>query len=106
MLDDHERVECDDNHLVECPCKTKCLKGISKRKERQALDQHQRNRDETVNERFDNWVFLHQKFWHSISKHHTCFNCVAILTQLAIEHGEELIPITYDDSLTDNDLGL
>ena len=62
MLDDHERVECDDNHLVECPCKTKCLKGISKRKERQALDQHQRNRDETVNERFDNWVFLHQKF--------------------------------------------
>ena len=49
---------------------------------------------------------MHEKFWHSISKHQTCFNWVALLTQLAIEHGEEPISIEYDNNLTDKDVGL
>ena len=49
---------------------------------------------------------MHEKFRHSVSKHRTCFNCVALLTQLAIEHGEELFSIEYDDNLTDQDVGL
>ena len=49
---------------------------------------------------------MHKKFRHSETKHMICFQCVAILTQLAIEHGEEIFSINYGGRLNDRDLGL
>ena len=106
MLDEHERCECDDGYIGECPLKCKCPRGVTRRAERDRMHQYQRNRQEHINERFKNWGCMREKFRHSISKHRTCFNCVALLTQLAIEHGEELFHIVYDDNLTDQDVGL
>ena len=70
------------------------------------MNQRQRNRQETVNERFKNWGCMKKKFRHSFAKHCVCFQCVAILSQLAIEYGEELFTIDYDDRLRDCDVGL
>ena len=75
-------------------------------RKRYRMHQYQRNQQEHINERFENWGCIREKFWHSISKHGTCSNCVALLTQLVIEHGEELFHIIYDDNLTDQDVGL
>ena len=49
---------------------------------------------------------MNGKFRHSVDKHGTCFYCVALLTQLAIEHGEEVFSVAYDDThpFTDNDV--
>ena len=49
---------------------------------------------------------MSQKFRHSTTKHDTCFSCVVMLTQLAIEHNSELFPIQCDDQLTDAIAGL
>ena len=106
MFDEHERCEADDGYMGECPLKCKCPSGVTRRAERDRMHNHQRSRQEHINERFKNWGCMHEKFRHSISKHRTCFNCVALLTQLAIEHGEELFSIEYDDNLTDQDVGL
>ena len=39
---------------------------------------------------FKNWGCMNGKFRHCVDKHGTCFYCVALLTQLAIEQGEEV----------------
>lgn len=106
MLEEHERVEADDGYIGECPRKCKCPNGYSRRDDQVRMNQRQRSRHETVNERFENWGCMKKHFRHSVVKHGTCFECVAVLTQLAIEHGEELFEIEYDDYLTDYDVGL
>jgi len=106
MLDEFERYECGDGYLAECPRYCKCPRGVTARPERELLNQWQRNRHETVNERFKDWGCMRKKFRHSEDKHRTCSNCVAVLTQLAIEHGEELFDLDYDDTLTDIEAGL
>jgi len=104
MLEDGERLEADNGYMGECPCK--CPNGVSRRKDRMKMNQQQRNRSKTINYRFKNWGCMKQGFRHSVSKHRVTFQCVAILTQLAIEHGEEMFPIVYDDRLNDRDVGL
>ena len=106
MLDEHERCECDDGYIGECPLKCKCPQGVTRRAARDRIHQYQHNRQEHINERFKTWGCMREKFRHSISKHRTCFNCVALLTQLAIEHGEELFHVIYNDNLTDHVVGL
>jgi hypothetical protein len=59
-------------------------------------------RHETINERLKNFHCLKVKFRHSASKHAACFWAVAVLTQLAIESGEEMFDMReYDDRLSD-----
>ena len=106
MLEEHERVEADDGYIGECPRKCKCPRGISRKEDRTRMNQRQRNRQETVNERFKNWGCMKKKFRHSFAKHCVCFQCVAILSQLAIEYGEELFTTDYDDRLRDYEVGL
>ena len=105
-LEQWERAEADDGYIGECPQHIKCSNGITRQEDREKLNQRQRNRHETVNERFKNFGCMSKKFRHSPAKHGTCFSCVVILTQLAIEHGEELFPIEYKDGLTDIAAGL
>ena len=59
-----------------------------------------------MNERIKKFGCMSRKFRHSSAKHGTCFSCVVMLTQLAIEHGSELFSIQYDDQLTDAPAGL
>ena len=96
-----ERAEADDGYIGECPENCKCPNGITRQEEGERLNQRQRNRHETVNERFKFFGCMSSKFRHSPAKHGTCFSCVVILTQLSIEHGEELFSIQYVDGLTD-----
>ena len=104
MLEDGERVEADDGYLGENPLKCKCPNGVNKDPERAISDQRHRSRHEQFNERIKNWHSMNGKFRHSVEKHGTCFYCIALLTQLAIEHGEEIFSVVYDDKLTDEDV--
>jgi len=106
LLDDDERVEADDGYLGECPNKCKCPGGPDHLKNRERLNAIQRNRHETVNERFKNFGCMKNKFRHDIEKHGQCFNCVVLLTQLEIWEGAGLFPIRYDDMLDDFGAGL
>ena len=100
-LEPGERAEADNGYIKEWTENCKCPNGITRQEESERLNQRQRNRHETVNERFKNFGCMSQKFRHSPDKHGTCFSCVVILTQLSIEHGEELFSIQYVDGLTD-----
>ena len=104
MLEPHERVEADDGYIGECPANCKCPNGTTRRENRLRINQLQRSRHERFNERFMNFGCMNQKFRHSVSKHGLCFDCVAVLTQLSIEHGEVIPYFNYDDTLTDQDL--
>jgi hypothetical protein len=61
------------------------------------IGQNVRARHETVNKRFKQWGILHRVFRHEVSKHQPAFGAVAVVTELAIEHGEELFGVgDYD----------
>ena len=104
MLEPHEQVEADDGYIGECPANCKCPNGTTRRENRLQINQLQRSRHERFNERFVKFGCMNQKFWHSVSKHGLCFDCVAVLTQLSIEHGEVIPYFNYDDTLIDQDL--
>jgi hypothetical protein len=57
------------------------------------IGQRVRARHETVNKRFKQWGILHRVFRHEVSKHQPAFGSVAVITELAIEHGEELFGV-------------
>lgn len=57
-----------------------------------------RARHETCNARFKMWGCLNQTFRHERTKHGDVFRACAVLTQLAIEDGEILYPVEYDDN--------
>ena len=56
-----------------------------------------RGRHETVNRRFKQWGILHRVFLHQVEKHQDCFFAVAVVTEVAIEHGEALFGIDYQE---------
>ena len=56
-----------------------------------------RGRHETVNKRFKQWGVLHRVFRHAAIKHQDCFFAVAVITELALENGEPLFGVEYDE---------
>ena len=104
LLDDGERLEADRGYIGEHPTYIKMPTGIDQNENRQWLDQRHRNRHETVNRRFKVFNCMNSKFRHSMEKHGDCFNCVATLTQLLMDHGGVgLFPVVYDDTVDDFD---
>lgn len=104
LLDDGERLEADRGYIGEHPTYIKMPTGIDQNEDRQWLDQRHRNRHETVNKRFKVFNCMNSKFRHSMEKHGDCFNCVATLTQLSMDHGGVgLFPVVYDDTVDDFD---
>ena len=104
LLDDGERLEADRGYIGEHPTYIKMPTGIDQNEDRQWLDQRHRNRHETVNKRFKVFNCMNSKFRHSMEKHGDCFNCVATLTQLSMDHGGVgLFPVVYDDTVDDSD---
>lgn len=54
-----------------------------------------RARHETVNKRLKQFGVLKQVFRQELSKHKAVFECVAVITQIAIRNGEELYEVEY-----------
>ena len=97
-LDPYERVEADDGYAAEAPLRVKCPASIAEEVERQAMTQRVRARQETVNKRFKQWGILNQVFRHDLIHHRDVFAAVCVITQLAIENGEALFEVHYDDA--------
>ena len=103
-LDDGERVEADDGYIGEAPQYVKCPKCFTNPAENEAMQQRVRNRQETVNKRFKDWSILKQVFRNKqkIQLHGYVFRAIAVITQTAINNGERLFDVDYDDD--DNSL--
>ena len=54
-----------------------------------------RARHETVNARFKEWGVLKNRFRHKISRHHSVFRAIVVITQLKIENGHPLFQVEY-----------
>jgi len=61
------------------------------------MGQDVRGRHETVNKRFKQWNILHRVFRHNLQKHQSAFGALAVITQLALENGQPLYGVTYDE---------
>ncbi len=88
-----------------CPGHTKCSGHISSEKSRERMQMRTRLRHKTINEQFKNWHCLKERFHHGIDKHLSCFDAIAVLTQVAIESGKSLFDAwEYNGDLTDNEV--
>ena len=104
-MEQFEKVEADDGYMGECPGYCICPGYHSAREDQARLRGRVRMRHEKINKRMKNFTCLLERFRHSATKHSACFRAVAVLTQLAIECGEEMINMEeYDDRLTDNQI--
>lgn len=61
-----------------------------------------RSRQETINKRFKQWAMMKNIYKGDIRHHASYFRVVAIVTQIAIEHGEPLFVVDYADPDFDN----
>jgi hypothetical protein len=59
-------------------------------------------RHETVNKRFKQWAILKDLYRGDITKHGLVFRFCAVVTPLAIETGEPLLSVDYEDADYDN----
>ena len=92
-----ERVEADDGYIGEHPRHVKCPRGFANKPETEFMQQRVRNRQETANKRFKQWGLLKQVYRHEIARHGEAFRAIAVLTQLAINNGEQLFACGYRD---------
>jgi len=76
----------------------KCPSSIAEPVEREAMTQRVRYCYETVNKRFKQWGILRQVCCHDLIHHHDAFAAICVITQLAIENGEALFEVHYDDA--------
>ena len=97
FLDAGERVEADDGYEGEAPLKVKCPSSIGIPEEKHRKMGIVRRRQETVNRRFKQWGILAHKFRHDLGMHGRVFSAIVVISQLAIEHGEPLFQVEYDD---------
>jgi hypothetical protein len=102
MIGPGERIEADDGYRGESPGFVKCPQSIGNYTITEAMQSIVRRRHETVNKRFKQWGILKQVYRSDLSKHHQAFGVVAIVTQIAIESGEPLFALEYEDPDFDN----
>ena len=95
FLGPNERVEADDGYVGEAPQKVKCPCSFTNPEETLDMQKRVRARHETVNKRFKQWGSLLNRFRHDIGKHGDVFRAIAVITQLAIVHGEPLFEVQY-----------
>ena len=96
-LEPGERVEADDGYVGEAPLRVKCPKSMTEPAEKEAMAKRVRSRHETVNKRFKQWGILRQVFRNDLIHHRDVFAAICVITQLAIENGEPLFEVHYDD---------
>ena len=99
FLGDDERVEADLGYIGEHPTYCKTPSALyADNIEYVRMKKNVASRHETVNNRMKMFNCLTQVFRHGFEKHGECFRAVAVITQLAIENGEPLFPVEYNDS--------
>ena len=96
-LDRDERVEADDGYIGDAPYKVKCPASLTNPDETQAIQAIVRMRQETINMRLKQWEILKQVYRHDITKHGYVLRAVAVVVQVAIENGEPLFQVDYND---------
>jgi len=96
-LEPGEQVEADDGYLGEALLRVKFPKSLTEPAENQAMAKRVISRQETVNKRFKQWGILKQVSRNDLIHHHDVFAAICVITQLAIENGEPLFPVHYDD---------
>jgi len=89
-----KKVEADDGYRGE---PTLINPKFASSEEFAAMQSRVRHRHETINKRLKQFNCLTADFHHGVLCHQVCFFAVAVLTQLAIEDGEPLFPVKYDD---------
>jgi hypothetical protein len=99
-LEEGERVKADDGYVGEAPRRCKIPKYFQG-SEREEMMKYVRNRQETVNKRFKNWGILKQVYRNKekIHLHGEVFAAIVVITQVAINNGERLFDVDYDDEL-------
>ena len=60
------------------------------------MQQRVRSRQETVNERFQNWAILSTPYRHDLLEHQTVFGAIVVLTQLSFA-SNPLFSVVYND---------
>jgi len=96
-LDPFERVVADDGYVGEAPQKVKCPATGLDSPEDCAEQSRVRSRHETLNGRFKCWEILRQTFRHDIMEHSAVFRAIAVVIQCAIDEGESLFRVNYND---------
>lgn len=106
MLEHGERVEADDGYIGDNPQFIKCPGSITANPAQKRMKARMRMRHESVNKRIKNFSCLTDKFRHdSAELHGACFRAAAVLVQLSMEEGEELMDCSeYNDLKTDEDV--
>ena len=102
MLEIGERVEGDDGYRGEAPERVKCPTSIGNHAVADAMAAIVRRRGETINKRFKQWNVLKVPFRGNLEHHGQFFRFAAMVTQIAIEHGEPLFSVDYEDPDFDN----
>ncbi len=97
FLEPFERVEADDGYVGEAPLRVKCPASVTIEKERLKVMNRVRSRQETINKRFKQWGILQQVYRNNLIHHRDVFAAICVVTQLAIENGEPLFTVEYDD---------
>ena len=99
-LVNNERVEADLGYRGENPDpdKVKTPGPLYMDEKYVAMKSNVASHHETVNKCLKQYNCLMQQFQHGIAKHAACFRGVAVLAQLAIEHGEPLYQVEYSDN--------
>lgn len=96
-LDEGQRVEADDGYVGEAPEHVKCPRSIGHHTITESMQALVRRRHETINKRFKQWGILKQCYCGNIMEHGLAFRVCAVVMQLAIEDGEPLFSVDYED---------
>jgi hypothetical protein len=97
-LDPLDRVVADDGYIGKAPWKVKCPCTRINSPGDRAMQSNVRSRHETMNGRFKFWEILKQPFHHDINMQHgTVFRAIAVIIQVAIDEGEKLYSVEYND---------
>ena len=96
-LEKVERVKTDDSYISEHPQWAKCPKGFTNLEETEFMQQRHRNRQETVNKPLKQFGVLKQRYRHDLRMYAEEFHACAVLTQLAINDGNNGFACGYND---------
>jgi hypothetical protein len=99
LLEPNERVEADEGYMGEFATHVKPGSDYAATLDFKIMQERVRLRHETVNKRLKQFGSLRKRFDHSIFQHSCCFYAAAVLTQFAIEDGEPLFEVEYDDTV-------
>jgi hypothetical protein len=97
FLDPNERVVADKGYVGEAPEFVKCPNSTTLRADHREMIRRVSARHETINARLKYWGILAQVYRHDIENHGYVFRAVAVITQLAVENGEPLFDVNYND---------